>query len=83
MVVIEAGRLPGIICLFSVYNQRHERSWRVTIVFGGAALAGAFGRIFAYAVGLMDGIGGRKRWKWYSHRGDFADRLPPRANMVI
>ncbi|KAI6147492.1 major facilitator superfamily domain-containing protein [Pisolithus tinctorius] len=57
LVVIEAGRLPGIICLFSVYNQRHERSWRVTIVFGGAALAGAFGRIFAYAVGLMDGIG--------------------------
>ncbi|KAH9480432.1 putative transporter [Psilocybe cubensis] len=42
----------------------HERSWRVAIFFGGAALAGAFGGILAYAIGKMDGVGGRKGWEW-------------------
>lgn len=39
----EAGLFPGTIYVFSVYYRRHERSWRVAIFFGGAALAGAFG----------------------------------------
>ena len=39
----EAGLFPGVIYVFSVYYRRHERSWRVAIFFGGAALAGAFG----------------------------------------
>jgi len=41
--VTEAGLFPGTIYVFSVYYRRHERSWRVAIFFGGAALAGAFG----------------------------------------
>ncbi|OBZ78447.1 putative transporter C11D3.18C [Grifola frondosa] len=36
---------------------RRERHWRVAVFFGGAALAGAFGGILAYAIGKMDGIG--------------------------
>jgi len=43
---------------------RRERSWRVAIFFGGAALAGAFGGILAYLIGKMDGVGGRKGWQW-------------------
>lgn len=39
----EAGLFPGTIYVFSVYYRRHERSWRVALFFGGAALAGAFG----------------------------------------
>ncbi|KAJ7761491.1 major facilitator superfamily domain-containing protein [Mycena maculata] len=60
----EAGLFPGVIYLFSVYYRRHERSWRVAIFFGGAALAGAFGGILAFAIGKMDGVGGRKGWQW-------------------
>ncbi|KAJ7675802.1 major facilitator superfamily domain-containing protein [Mycena polygramma] len=60
----EAGLFPGVIYLFSVYYRRSERSWRVAIFFGGAALAGAFGGILAFAIGKMDGIGGRKGWEW-------------------
>lgn len=48
-----------------VGKYRHERSWRVAIFFGGAALAGAFGGVLAYIIGKMDGIGGRKGWQWY------------------
>ncbi|KAJ6559172.1 major facilitator superfamily domain-containing protein [Mycena vulgaris] len=62
--VTEAGLFPGVIYLFSVYYRRHERSWRVAIFFGGAALAGAFGGILAFGIGKMDGVGGRKGWQW-------------------
>ncbi|KAF9220957.1 MFS general substrate transporter [Gyrodon lividus] len=60
----EAGLFPGVIYVFSVYYRRRERSWRVGVFFGGAALAGAFGGIFAYIIGLMDGVGGRRGWQW-------------------
>ncbi|KAF8904218.1 major facilitator superfamily domain-containing protein [Mucidula mucida] len=62
--VTEAGLFPGVIFLFSVYYRRRERSWRVAIFFGGAALAGAFGGILAFALGKMDGVGGRRGWAW-------------------
>lgn len=44
---------------------RRERRARVAIFFGGAALAGAFGGILAFAIGKMNGIGGRQGWQWY------------------
>ncbi|KAG9315902.1 major facilitator superfamily domain-containing protein [Chiua virens] len=62
--VAEAGLFPGVVYVFSVYYLRRERSWRVAVFFGGAALAGAFGGIFAYVIGLMNGVGGRKGWQW-------------------
>ncbi|KAH7913398.1 major facilitator superfamily domain-containing protein [Hygrophoropsis aurantiaca] len=60
----EAGLFPGVIYVFSVYYRRHERSWRVAIFFGGAALSGAFGGILAYAIGNMTNVGDRKGWQW-------------------
>ncbi|KAJ3715352.1 major facilitator superfamily domain-containing protein [Lentinula raphanica] len=67
----EAGLFPGVIYLFSIYYLRsiilllwRERRARVAIFFGGAALAGAFGGILAFAIGKMEGIGGRRGWQW-------------------
>ncbi|KAJ8587271.1 MFS general substrate transporter [Rhizopogon salebrosus TDB-379] len=60
----EAGLFPGVVYVFSIYYLRRERSWRVAIFFGGSALAGAFGGIFAYSIGLMDGVGGKRGWQW-------------------
>ncbi|EIM85805.1 MFS general substrate transporter, partial [Stereum hirsutum FP-91666 SS1] len=62
--VTEAGLFPGCVYLFSVYYRRHERHWRVATFFGAAALAGAFGGILAFAIGKMDGIGGKRGWAW-------------------
>jgi len=62
--VSEAGLFPGVIYVFSVYYIRRERRTRVAIFFGGAALAGAFGGILAFAINKMDGIDGRAGWQW-------------------
>ncbi|KAF9483531.1 MFS general substrate transporter [Pholiota conissans] len=62
--ITEAGLFPGVIYVFSVYYRRRERGRRVAVFFGGAALAGAFGGILAFAIGKMDVVGGRKGWEW-------------------
>lgn len=51
--VTEAGLFPGAIYVFSVYYRRHERSWRVAIFFGGAALSGAFGGQFLFNITVV------------------------------
>ncbi|KAH7337182.1 major facilitator superfamily domain-containing protein [Rhizoctonia solani] len=60
----EAGLFPGVIYVFSVYYRRRERHWRVAVFFGGAAVSGAFGGILAWAIGKMNGVGGRPGWAW-------------------
>ncbi|CUA75441.1 Putative metabolite transport protein NicT [Rhizoctonia solani] len=60
----EAGLFPGVIYVFSVYYKRRERHWRVAVFLGGAAVSGAFGGILAWAIGKMDGVGGRPGWAW-------------------
>jgi len=60
----EAGLFPGVVYVFSVYYLRRERRARVAIFFGGAALAGAFGGILAFAINKMNGIDGREGWQW-------------------
>lgn len=46
-----------------MYYKRNERHWRVAVFFGGAALAGAFGGVLAWALGHIKG-GGLKPWGW-------------------
>jgi hypothetical protein len=47
-----------------MYYKRRERHWRVAFFFGGAALAGAFGGVLAYAIAKMKGVGGEPGWSW-------------------
>jgi MFS family permease len=55
--------LGAAFCLSSWYKRR-ELSWRISILFSAAALAGAFGGILAFAINKMDGLGGQEGWRW-------------------
>ena len=50
--VTESGLFPGVVYYFSMWYKRRERQFRISLFFSGAALAGAFGGILAYA-GLL------------------------------
>lgn len=61
--IAEAGLFPGTVFIFSHWYQRKERVVRVSLFFAGAAAAGAFGGILAYAIGRMEGVGGKRGWE--------------------
>jgi MFS family permease len=46
--VAESGLFPGVVYYFSMWYQRRERQFRISLFFGAAALAGSFGGILAY-----------------------------------
>lgn len=54
----------GAAFYLSSWYKRRELSWRISILFSAAALAGAFGGILAFAIGKMKGIGGQEGWRW-------------------
>ncbi|KAL8292577.1 hypothetical protein RQP46_001189 [Phenoliferia psychrophenolica] len=62
MGVAEAGLFPGCIFVFSMFYKRNERHWRVAVFFGGAAIAGAFGGVLAWAIGHIKHFGSRPDW---------------------
>ncbi|UJR25117.1 hypothetical protein I4U23_006476 [Adineta vaga] len=60
----ESGLFPGAAFYLSSWYKRRELSWRISILFSAAALAGAFGGILAFAIGKMNGIGKQEGWRW-------------------
>ena len=76
----EAGLFPGkcqfsndkrktLICsganfYLSNWYKRSELSWRISLLFSAASLAGAFGGILAYGINHMNGLGGQEGWRW-------------------
>lgn len=51
--VTESGLFPGVVYYFSMWYQRRERQFRISLFFGCAALAGSFGGILAYVSGRV------------------------------
>ncbi|CAF1079510.1 unnamed protein product [Rotaria sordida] len=60
----ESGLFPGASFYLSSWYKRRELSWRVSILFSAAALAGAFGGVLAYGISKMTGVGGQEGWRW-------------------
>ncbi|EMD37228.1 hypothetical protein CERSUDRAFT_95483 [Gelatoporia subvermispora B] len=60
----ESGLFPGVVYYFSMWYKRKEQLFRISIFFSAASLAGAFGGILAFAIGKMDGVGGKAGWSW-------------------
>ncbi|KAI1632547.1 major facilitator superfamily domain-containing protein [Biscogniauxia mediterranea] len=62
--VLEAGVMPGIIYLTSMYYKRHEFQKRMSFFFCSTVVAGAFGGLLAYAIAHLGGRGGIAAWRW-------------------
>lgn len=43
---------------------RHDCALRLALFFSAATAAGAFGGLFAAAIGNMGGVGGKPGWSW-------------------
>ncbi len=54
----------GATYYLSSWYKRCELSWRVSILFSAATLAGTFGGILAYGINHMNGLGGQEGWRW-------------------
>ncbi|CAF3627743.1 unnamed protein product [Rotaria sp. Silwood1] len=54
----------GVSFYLSSWYKRRELSWRISIFFSAAALAGAFGGVLAYGISKMAGVGGQEGWRW-------------------
>ena len=62
--ILEAGYYPGCIFLLSCWYTRFEVQKRFSAFYLLALLASGFSNILAYALSLMNGIGGLGGWQW-------------------
>ncbi|RVX76068.1 hypothetical protein B0A52_00425 [Exophiala mesophila] len=62
--VFEAGLFPAQIYIMSTYYRRKELQWRVSFLFCGAIISGAFSGLLAYAIAHLDGVRGYSGWRW-------------------
>ncbi|KAG0694942.1 MFS general substrate transporter [Suillus ampliporus] len=62
--IAEAGLFPGVVYYLTLWYPRHMLQYRIGLFFGGAAIAGAFSGLLAFAIGHMSGIAGLEGWSW-------------------
>ncbi|KAI1384363.1 MFS general substrate transporter [Hypoxylon trugodes] len=62
--VFEAGIMPAIIYLTSMYYKRHEFQTRISFFFCSTVISGAFGGLLAYAIASLNGRNGLSGWRW-------------------
>ncbi|OAQ89908.1 major facilitator superfamily transporter [Purpureocillium lilacinum] len=62
--VPESGIFPAAAYYITMWYTRHEAMYRTALFYATASLAGAFSGLLAYAITLMDGIGGLAGWQW-------------------
>ncbi|KZV90322.1 putative MFS transporter [Exidia glandulosa HHB12029] len=62
--IFEAGLFPGMAIYLTFFYTRKELAVRIGYLFVASALAGACGGLLAFAIGNMDGIAGRRGWRW-------------------
>ncbi|KAI0527951.1 MFS general substrate transporter [Xylaria bambusicola] len=61
---LEAGVIPGIIYLTSMYYRRHDFQVRMSFFFTSVVVAGAVGGLLAYAIADLDGQLNIRAWRW-------------------
>ncbi|KAM0812387.1 putative Major facilitator superfamily (MFS) profile domain-containing protein [Seiridium cardinale] len=61
---LEAGLCPGLTLYLTFISTRKELALRIGYIFVSVAIAGAFGGLFAFGIGYMDGLSGQRGWRW-------------------
>ena len=70
--------------MIAMWYKREEAQKRYSFFFSSTSLAGAFGGLLASAIGLMDGKGGYRGWRWVFILGRlyiFTTQHPPRIGL--
>ncbi|KAF9163464.1 hypothetical protein DFQ26_002482 [Actinomortierella ambigua] len=62
--VAEAGLLPGVIYMISVWYTKREMALRNGLFFSMASFAGAFSGILAYGISKLHGKANLEGWQW-------------------
>jgi len=62
--LFESGMFPCLAVYLSTFYKREEQGLRIAYLLVSAALSGAFGGLFAFALLKMDGVGGLAGWRW-------------------
>jgi MFS family permease len=62
--MFESGMFPCLALYLSTFYQAREQALRISYLFVSAALSGAFGGLFAYALLKLDGRAGLAGWRW-------------------
>ncbi|CAG8773011.1 28163_t:CDS:2, partial [Gigaspora margarita] len=62
--VFESGLFPAIVFYITKWYKRSERSYRISLFFSGATIAGAFSGLLAFAIMNLDGKFGLSGWRW-------------------
>ncbi|TVY71365.1 putative transporter [Lachnellula suecica] len=60
----ESGMFPCLAVYLSTFYKREEQGLRIAYLLVSAALSGAFGGLFAFALLKMDGVAGLEGWRW-------------------
>ncbi|RIB14802.1 hypothetical protein C2G38_1904075, partial [Gigaspora rosea] len=60
----ESGLLPGVVFYLTKWYKKSERTYRISLFFSGATIAGAFNGLLAYAITNLDGKFNLHGWQW-------------------
>ena len=63
---VEAVFFPGALYYLSLFYNRHQYAFRVSIMYCGSQLGNAFGGLFAIGIMELDNVHGIEGWRWVS-----------------
>ncbi|CAG8822839.1 510_t:CDS:2, partial [Racocetra persica] len=61
--VFESGLAPGVAYYITKWYKKSEQSYRFSLFFSGATIAGAFNGLLAFAIASLDGRFGLSGWR--------------------
>ncbi|CAG8794587.1 29256_t:CDS:10 [Gigaspora margarita] len=62
--VFQSGLFPGVVFYLTKWYKKSERTYRISLFFSGATIAGAFNGLFAYAITNLNGKFNLHGWQW-------------------